>query len=369
MSIKVVSSTFWDPEGLIKGIEQPNVKVVVYFFSVEFVRFEPHKAFKRAFPHAACIGASTMGAWCTTGAIEKGVVAMSLSSDEVEETFISLQEGAKEDPGLAAKKSIADLKRKIGYRTIFPNTYLGLVFVDGLCHGEEIIKHFTMEKNFNLNLVGGAAADEFAFDKTFVSADEKYSDDGLAVIIMKMKIPFYNNHYVHFVPTSTSFVITKSEPTKRIVWEIEGQDAAAFYAKTIGVSGPDKLNQYHFFNNPVGIVIGNTSYVRTTNSVIEGKGLFFYCSIEESTKMYIMKRGDIIASARKALEDVGRYIPKIQGAILFNCVVRYNEMQEDKKITEFNKIFEHLKFIGTNTYGEEYFTHHNQTLTAVFFGV
>jgi hypothetical protein len=46
---------------------------VVYLFSVELERFEPHKALKKAFPRAACIGASMIGGWCTTGASEKGI--------------------------------------------------------------------------------------------------------------------------------------------------------------------------------------------------------------------------------------------------------------------------------------------------------
>jgi hypothetical protein len=368
MSIKVASRHSWDIDGLIKEIDQPNVKAVIYFFSVELERFEPHKAIKRAFPRTPCIGASMLGGWCTTGASEKGIIAMSLSSDEVEEAFISLHEGVKRDPVFAADKVIEELKRKLGGRTLYPNTHLGLLFFDGLCRGEEIVKLFTLEKGFNLNLIGGAAADEFTFAKTLISADETCSDDGVAVMILKMKIPFYCNHYVHCIPTPTSFVITKAEPVKRIVWEIEGQPAAAYYAKAIGVSGVDKLTSVHFAKNPVGIVMGDTVYVRSQNAVIDGKGLQFYCSLEEETKVHLLRRGDIIAHARTSLEDAYQYLPSIQGALLFNCVLRYVELQELKKVAEFNRVFERLAFIGFNTYGEEYFTHHNQTLTVVFFG-
>ena len=370
MSIKTVVYRSFDRDALVKGIEQPNIKAVIYFFSVEFERFDVHKAFKQAFPHAACIGASMIGGWCNAGAVEKGVIAMSLSSDEVEETFLVLQEGVKGDPALAARRLIEELKRKLGRHPLSPNAYLGIVLFDGLCQGEEIIKRFTFEKGFNLNLIGGAAADELAFAKTLVSADERCSADGAAVLVMKMKIPFYCNHYEHFIPSSASFVITKADPRKRIVWEIEGQNAAAYYAKAIGVSGPDKLTAAHFAKNPVGIVIGgdNTVYVRSQSAVIDGKGLQFYCSIDESTQVRLLKPGDIIAHAHKALEDARRYLPVIQGALLFNCVLRYVELQELKKTTEFNRVFAHIAFIGFNTYGEEYFTHHNQTLTAVFFG-
>ncbi|MDR2632169.1 MAG: FIST C-terminal domain-containing protein [Treponema sp.] len=368
MSIKVARRSSGDFAGLIKEIEQPQVKAVIYFFSVEYERLEVHRALKRAFPQASCIGASMLGGWCTGGAVEKGLVAMSLSSDEVAEAFIALQEGVKQDPALAARKLIEDLKRKSGHRTFDPNSYLGILFFDGLCYGEEIVRRFTFEKGFNLNLVGGAAADEFTFTKTLVSADETCSADGVAVLLMKMNIPFYCNHYVHCIPTATSFVITKADPVKRIVWEIEGQEAATYYAKATGLASPDAITMAHLAQNPLGIVMGDTVYVRSQVGPIEGGGLQFYCYLDEQTRVHLLRRGDIIAHAQKTLEDVGRYLPNVQGALLFNCAFRYLELQELKKVSDFNRVFEHLSFAGFNTYGEEFVTHHNQTLTAVFFG-
>ncbi|MDR0557785.1 MAG: FIST C-terminal domain-containing protein [Treponema sp.] len=374
MSIKTAVCRSFDRDALVKGIEQPNVKAVIYFFSIEFERFEVHKAFKQAFPQAACIGASMMGGWCVGGAVEKGIVAMSLSSDEVAETFIAMQEGVKRDPALAAEKVIDELKRKIDYRTINPDTHLGLVFFDGLGRGEEVIKRFTFERGFNLNLIGGTAADEFKFVRTLISADGKSSDDGVAVMVLKMKIPFHCGHYVHCLPTDTSFVITNADTVKRIVWEIEGQSAAAYYAKAIGVSGADKLTAAHFAKNPIGIVTGGwrggeaTVYIRSPGAVIDGKGLQFFCYIENGTRIHLLRTGDIIAHARKSLEDARHYLLNVQGALLFNCALRYVEMRELNKVAEFNRVFEGLAFAGFNTFGEEYFTHHNQTLTAVFFG-
>ena len=369
MAIKVAARKNNDIAGLMKDIEQPGIKAVIYFFSVEFEQFEPQKTIKRTFPQAVCIGASMIGGWCTSGALEKGITALSFSGDEIEAVFVSLREGVKDNPVQAAQAVIEDLRRKIGYGRVNPNQYLGIILFDGNCRGEEIIKQFTSAKGLNLPFIGGAAADEMAFTKTLVSADEKLSDDGLAVMVMKMKIPFFYNHYVHCTPTQTSFVITKSEPLIRTVWEIDGQPAAPYYAKLIGVSNADKLNPGHFAANPLGIVMADRVYVRAINCVSkDGSGLVFACNLENETRVYLLKRGDIIENVRKALRDVEAYIAEPQGAILFNCLLRYLEMKELRKVDVFNDVFKHLNFIGFNTYGEELFTHHNQTLTAVFFG-
>jgi hypothetical protein len=369
MAVKVASRETLDIEGIVKEINQDNIKAVIYFFSVDFEKYEPQRALKKAFPQAVCIGASMIGGWSTRGALEKGITAMSLSSDEVAEVITSFQTGTRADPARTARNAIAELKRKLGSRTVNPDEYLGLIFFDGLCLGEVIMKEFTLEKSLNLPFTGGAAADELTFTQTLVALDERLSGDGLAVMILKMKIPFCFGHYVHYVPTNTSFTVTRSETVRRVVWEINGQDAAVYYAKTLGLSGVDKLNANVYSKNPLGVKIGDSVYVRSPNAVIDGKGLQFYCYIEAGTKVFLMRQGDIIGNARETLAEVRNYIPgEIQGSLLFNCVLRYLEMKELRKLDEFNRVFSGTSFIGFNTYGEELFTHHNQTLTAIFFG-
>ena len=368
MAIKTASQEKWDIKGLVEEINQPDIKVVLYFFSPSFEKHEPHKAIKSAFPKAACIGSSMIGGWSSKKAIENGITAMSLTSAEVDEVYVTFQEGVKNNPTRAAQAAINELRGKTSGKNINPDEYLGLIFFDGLCLGETIMKEFTMEKSLNLAFIGGAAADELTFTKTTVSADEKISGDGLVAAIMKMKIPFYFNHYVHYVPAGPSFTVTNSDNMKRIVWEIDGEPAASYYARQIGLSSTEKLNAAVFGKNPLGVKIGESIYVRSPNAVIDGKGLQFYCYIEAGTKVHLLKQGDIISDAKNSIIDAQRYLPGIQGCLLFNCVLRYLELKELNKLDTFNSVYNKYNTIGFNTYGEELFTHHNQTLTAVFFG-
>ena len=368
MSIKAASRTSWDIEGILNEIQQPDVKVIVYFFSPDFEKYEPQKALAQAFPTACCIGSSMIGGWSTEQALETGITVMSLSSAEVAEVYSSFQEGVKSSPAKAVQAAIAELKRKTAGRKINPDDYLGLIFFDGLCLGELIMKEFTLEEDLNMPFVGGAAADELTFTKTMVALDNRLSGDGLAVVIMKMNVPFYFNHYVHYLPTNTSFTITKSDTSRRIVWEIEGEPAAQYYAKKIGMDDVSKLDAGVFAKHPLGVKIGESVYVRSPNGAVDGKGLQFYCYIEAGTKVTLLKRGDIIANAKSSLADARQYLGEVQGALLFSCVLRYLEFKELRKCDEFNRVYNGCNFIGFNTYGEELFTHHNQTLTAVFFG-
>ncbi|MDR1956775.1 MAG: FIST C-terminal domain-containing protein [Treponema sp.] len=366
--IQVAARQRYDIDGLISEIAQPEVKVVIFFFSVEYERFEPHKAIKRAFPQAVCIAASMIGGGAPSGTVAKGMVAMSLGADAVEEVFASFKEGVKAAPERAARQGIEELKRKLGYRNIDPDTYLGIVLFDGLCVGDAIMQELTLEERLNLPFVGGSAADEMTMTRTLVGLDDQLSADGLALLVMKMKIPFYCNHYVHYMPTNTSMMVTRAESKKRIIWEFNGEPAAPYYAKLVGAERIDRLDQRVFARNPLGVVSGDSVFCRSIADVVEGTGLYCFARIEAGTTLHLLKQGDIIADARNTLQDAESYTPHLQGAILFNCMTRMLEMQELKQLDAFWSVFKGIPFIGSNTYGEELFIHHNQTLTAVFFG-
>ncbi|GHU23196.1 hypothetical protein FACS1894164_07100 [Spirochaetia bacterium] len=366
--IKVSSRKTADLDGLCNELNQPNIKVVLYFFSVEFANSSIQTAIKKKFPQAVCAGASMVGGWCTSGSLEKGIIAMSLSDEEVEDAFVMLQEGVQKNPDDAAQKAVNELSRKYNYQALDPDKYLGILLIDGFCLAERIVHIFNEDERFNIPFIGGAAADEMTFTKTFVSANNQISGDGFVTLVMKMKIPFYYNHYVHYLPTRTSFMVTKADPTARIIAEINGQPAAPYFAKLIGIPSVDQLTFDIFSKHPVGIIINNTVYLRSSNRVIDGTKLLFNTPVETGTKLFMLEQGDIIDNARKAVREAESYIPHLQGAIFFNCVFRYLELKDDNKIDAFNDVFKHLSFIGFNTFGEELFTHHNQTLTAVFFG-
>jgi len=368
MAVKVTSLQDWDIEKVIIGVWQPNIKAIIYFFSLSLEKQEIHKALVNAFPGALCVGASMWGGWSSDGAVKNGVSIMSLSSDEVDEIYYTFQDGVKREPILAAHAAIYDLKRKTAGHKINPDEYLGLIFFDGLCLGELIMKEFSMEKDLNMAFIGGAAADEMTFTKTLVGVNNILSKDGLIAVILKMKIPFYFNHYVHYMQTENSFTITRVEIMQRIAWEINGEPAAEFYARQVGVNSVSELTIEIFAKNPLGLLLGDSIYIRSPNLIIDGRGIQFYCYIEAGTKVFLLKQGDIIANAKKSIEGTAQFLPGIQGCLIFNCVQRHLELMEKNLINEFNDVFNGIPMIGFNTYGEELFTHHNQTLTAVFFG-
>jgi hypothetical protein len=368
MAIKSSAGTVLEIDRTLSEIRQEGIKAVLYFFSPELDEPSLHKKVSSAFPGTHCMGASMIGGWANRGPVEKGFVALSLSSEEASECIVSFREGAKADPVRAAREVMAEIKASMGSRKLDPAEYVGIVLVDGLCLGERVIREFTMEKDFPLPIVGGAAADELAFRKTTVACDGRASGDGLALMVLKMRLPFYYDHFVHYNPTGLSCVVTKSDPGRRVVLELDGQPAAERYASMLGLRSAAEIKPMHFSHNPLGVAIGDTVYARSPNAIVGGAGMQFYCSIDAGTRVVLLKKGDIMANAREAVAAAEKRLGAVRGALLFNCVLRYLEMKEDRLLEPFNAAFAAFPFAGFNTYGEELFTHHNQTLTALFIG-
>jgi hypothetical protein len=368
MAVLVGSSSTGDLDAVVRRIDQPNVKLVVYFISTDQKEHGVAEALSQRYPRAACIGASMIGGWSSDGPLERGITAMSLSEEEVETVFVSKTEGAKADPVRAGQQLVKDMRRKLGDNGLNPMEYVGILLVDGLCLGELVVKEIAMSRGFTVPVVGGAAADELEFKETLVCAGSETSSDGAVLAVMKMRVPFYYGHFVHYVPTATEFLVTAADPSKRVVWEIDGEPAAQHYAGLLGLSSVDDIAHAHFATHPLGVVIGDTVYARSPNAVIDGRGLQFYCFIEAGTRMRLLKQGDIVANARSARKEAEDCLGGVQGAILFNCVLRYLEMKEENTLAPFAEVFSGVPFVGFNTYGEELFTHHNQTLTALFLG-
>lgn len=367
MAILTAGGSPSEVERLLDTIRQPSPKVILYFFSPDLGNSSMHRSIQSAFPGAHTVGCSMIGGWGPHGPQEDGVVLMSLGSEEVEAVTVAMSTGMKSDPVAAADSLLSSLRSELDIDSLSPARHVGILMVDGLGLGERVVRK--LSEALPIPLIGGAAADHLEFSETYVTADGRTSGDGAVLAVLKLRVPFFYGHYVHYRPTDSEFVITEADPDARTVWTINGEPAAGYYAKLIGLSGPEAIEVGHFSTNPLGVVIGDQVYVRSPNQVVDGRGLRFYCYIEAGTRMRLLTQGDIIRNAEGALQDAREHLGQVDAALLFNCVLRYLEMKASPGLLKrFADVFESSKTVGVNTYGEELFTHHNQTLTALFLG-
>ena len=244
----------------------------------------------------------------------------------------------------------------------------GMLLIDGLSVMEERVIAILANAVGAMPIVGGSAGDDLRFEQTFVFANGSFLSDAALFIVFETVLPFIPIITQHFMPSDDRFVITKTSPEDRIVFEINGRPAAREYARIIGLGSKD-IGPEIFSTHPVMLKVGGEYYVCSIQKANEDASLTFYCAIDEGLVLRIARCGNLVANLRKALEKTRDQIPNIKLTIGFDCILRLLEVNQKQQGTKVNEILKQNRVIGFNTYGEQFNSVHiNQTFTGIVLG-
>lgn len=245
----------------------------------------------------------------------------------------------------------------------------GILFVDGLCKKEELIMSSLGSQFPNLEIVGGSAGDGLKFEATKLLIDKKFQLNAAQLLILKTTIPFKIFKTQHYLSGQDKHVVTESNPLERIIYEIDGEKAASFYARKLGVAEAD-LNSTHFSLNPLIVTIGGNVYARSIQKVNSDGSFTMYCAIENGIIITIGVLDSMLSSFVDFLKNSKIPPSKIRLSFFFECILRrlaILELDESER-EELLRKYEELNAIGFHTYGEQINSVHiNQTLTGIFF--
>ncbi len=245
------------------------------------------------------------------------------------------------------------------------NHHFCISLLDGLSVQEEMILSILSRKN-SYPLAGGSAGDDLGFKKTRVVCAGKIEDCVGVLLVCSTNLDVKIFKEQHFLPTETRMVTTKSDPSKRVVFELNGKPAAQEYARIIGVNRKD-LDPKVFSKYPVMVKLGGEHYVRSIQTANEDDSLTFYCAIANGIVLRLASGNEILKSSLELHDNLaGEKNPL--AVIVFECILRKLEL-EDLQVKD--KAFEALKGlnpVGFHTYGEQFNgVHINQTISGVAF--
>lgn len=134
----------------------------------------------------------------------------------------------------------------------------GLLLIDGMSGREEVVCGHLDHSFVGLPIVGGSAGDDFDFEKTFVLNNGRFKSDCASLTIVTTTRPFELFKSQHFKPTDKKIIITDADPDSRLVSEINGEPAAASYARILNIEISD-FTPAIFSKNPLIIKIGGST--------------------------------------------------------------------------------------------------------------
>ncbi|HTP28451.1 MAG TPA: FIST N-terminal domain-containing protein, partial [Anaeromyxobacteraceae bacterium] len=258
------------------AIDQPGMRVVLLFCSPSYDLSELGAAIRSEF---ACpvIGCTSAGQIGPTGYQPGGIAGASLASDELEvhSYLVSPLSRCRDQAHEVAAHVKAKLRGAPASRRAF-----GLILVDGLSLAEEALTSTLYQSLGNVPIVGGSAGDDLRFESTAVYWEGEFLPGVAVFSVFETTLPFRTFKLHDFRPTDKKLVTTASDPSRRLVKEMNGFPAADAYAELIGIPW-EELNPKLFSRNPMMLRIGSDYYLRSIQTVNPDRSLTFYAAIEE----------------------------------------------------------------------------------------
>lgn len=350
---------------LLDALAGCDPRVIVFFAGVHHDGALLGQALERAFPSAQVLGCSTNGEFTDRGRGTQGAAAIALTSAQVGACALAMADVSGDiEAGVAAAAQSLSAQLGVSIRELDPSRWVGLVLLEGAKGREEQINAALGHVAPFLPFVGGSAGDDITFSGTWTWAAGELSSEGTALLVAELRVPFRAFKTCHFVPSERSVVVTRTQG--RRILELDGEPAAAAYARAIGVE-PEQLEFAQFLAHPLGLMIDGEAWLRS-GVRREGDALFFACEVAPGTKLAYMQAGDLVEDTRATLTELGRELGPLAGAIVFNCAYRMIEAQIRGLDEAYHGVLSTMVHAGCQSNGESYLGHINQTLTGLVLG-
>lgn len=372
--VTVVSTASSDPHAFVadiaKAVRAIDAGFGLFFFSQSlFDAASFSAAIREGLPslhHAAC---STAGEITPEGLQDGQAIAVLFPSQgftatsslvrNISTTGIDQVAGQVE----ALKRRVADSTGRIDASRVF-----AICLIDGLSNAEEAVTSAIHWQLDDIPLIGGSAGDELNFQKTSLISNGEACSDAAIVVLCATDVPFEVFKTDNFVPTDTKLVVTKSDPSHRIVYELNAGSAADEYAASVGLL-PRDLTPCSFASYPTIVRVGGQHFCRSIQKKNEDGSLSYFCAIDDGVVLSIARPVDMVESTRQALREVDEKLGGTDVVLGFDCVLRRLDAINRQAVRSMSQLYAENHVIGFGTYGEQYQSMHlNQTFTGIAFG-
>jgi len=333
------------------------------FCSSDYDYGEVIRGVKEIIGDTQLIGCSTSGEF-NEEAVGYDGVSISLISSDTHKFSSTLVTGLKQD----FEKCINGAKEQLPEELEGYPYQSAILLIDGLAGvGEEATTAAMNALGPNVKLVGGAAADNLKFGKTYVFKDEMVENNAvvLAKIHSKKRVSIGVKH--GHEPITDALTVTKSE--MNVLIEVDSRPAFDVWLEKVGHKAheagldieklkrkdPEEVKKM-FLRFEFGIFTGDGYKVRWPIGVNDDLSVNFACSIPEGSVIKIMegtKQSQIESAKKAALIATGHLSGEPAGAIIFDCGVRGVILGEEysKAIDAIKEVI-NVPLVGFETYGE-----------------
>lgn len=351
------------------AIWQTDVSFALFYCSPQYDLPQLERHLAKAFPGVNLIGCSTAGEITPKGYLTGALTGVSVASKDftVVTRRIDRLAAFEVAKGMEAAREVRSELMKKATPPNGRNTFAFLL-IDGLSTQEEMVVSAVYRELGDIALFGGSAGDGTRFQRTYIYHDHAFHSDAAILSLIQTTRPFFVFKTQHFVSAEEKMVVTKADPVRRIVTEINGEPAGREYARLVGLE-VDKLTPMIFASHPVVVRIGGNYFVRSIQKVNEDGSLSFFCAIDEGLVLTVGRGVDMVENLRSLFADLRTRLGVPKLVLGCDCILRHIEMDQKGIKEVVGKIMRENNVIGFSTYGEQFNAMHvNQTFTGVAIG-
>lgn len=301
------------------------------------------------------------------GYVENGLGAASLSSPELEVAQEPITDVRALDAVAALQIKTRLLQRLDPIREPGKTTF-AMLLIDGLCEREEFVTATLYGALGGIPLIGGSAGEAGQLQETRVLVHGRFRTHAAVLTLFKTSLPCLIFKTDHFQRSDSRFVITRAEPEKRRLLEVNGISPADYYLEQTGITR-EQFTPVHASRNPLLLPVGADHYARGVRATEPDGSLAMFCAIEEGLVLRLGRPLDILAETDRQRQAIAATVPNHRVTLGFDCFYRRIEVHDRGILPEMNRIVNDMKLFGFHTYGEQFNgLHVNQTLTGVALG-
>lgn len=369
--IKVASSERQDIDMAVADLQRAlgpgDYHHLLVFFAVHYDAAKLSAALARTFPDVPVSGCTTSGEIVPEGMIDGGILLIAFPNDgfRVHSEIIG-------DLGTIGVERASDIVRRLksqlrNEKSPGSNAF-AIMLVDGLSNSEETLIAAVHWAIGDIQLVGGSAGDNLAFEETSLIHNGTAWKHAALLMLIETEVPFRVFKTQNFEPTATKLVATGADTANRVVYELNAEPAAHEYATAIGLL-PADLGPFSFASYPLVVKVGGDYYCRSIRNMNPDGSLTFFCAIDEGLVFTVARPQDMVSSAQQALDDVDQALGGIDIVLGFDCILRRLDAENRQIRHQVDALYRKYSVVGFHTYGEQFNAMHlNQTLTGIAFG-
>ncbi len=331
-------------------LQKPDV--LLLFCSPQYHPQHALQGIRDIFPETAILGCSSAAEIHSTGSDEHSVVLGAIAGVQLR---MGVGGDIQKDPFRAGKV--------LGEKLAGPAGRIALIFSDGLAgDGGAVVRGIQAGLAHPMPLVGGAAGDEFVFQKTFQYFNEQVLEQTVLGAVLEGDFEFGVGVRHGWEPVGLPVKVTRSSGPR--LMEVNGSPAVKFYEEYFGEYF-DPQGQQPFGRlgilYPLGMAIPESPeyLLRAPFSVDSDGSVNYAADLPEGADVRLMigsAEGGIRAARIAAMEALSQMRGKLpQLALVFNCIARrkmFGRRAEEELATIRDIIGERVPMLGFYTFGE-----------------